>query len=47
MGDAVDDAYEKSKKTRTGYVEVENDIVDARLISELKILFRDTEFSDK
>ena len=32
MGDAVDDAYEKSKKTTADSVEVENEIVDARLI---------------
>lgn len=38
MGDAVDDAYEKSKRERKEYVEVETDIVDARLISELKSL---------
>ena len=38
MGDAVDDAYEKSKRSRGEYVEVENDIVDPRLISELKQL---------
>ena len=38
MGDAVDDAYEKSKRNAPNYVEVENDIVDSRLISELKVL---------
>jgi len=38
MGDPVDDAYEKSQRERTNYVEVESDIVDARLISELKKL---------
>ena len=42
MGDAVDDAYEKSKKREAQYIEVETDIVDARLISELKVL-RDEE----
>ena len=38
MGDAVDDAYEKSKKEKPDFVEVDTDIVDARLISELKTL---------
>ena len=38
MGDAVDDAYEKTKRERREYVEVETDVVDARLISELKTL---------
>ena len=38
MGDAVDDAYEKSKKREAEYVEVDTEIVDARLISELKVL---------
>jgi hypothetical protein len=38
MGDAVDDAYEKSQKEKPNYVEVESDIIDARLISELKVL---------
>tara|TARA_B100001564_G_scaffold359346_1_gene380752 strand:+ start:2770 stop:3285 length:516 start_codon:yes stop_codon:yes gene_type:complete len=38
MGDAVDDAYEKSQREKATYVEVERDIVDARLISELKVL---------
>ena len=38
MGDPVEDAYEKSQREKSTYVEVENDIVDARLISELKVL---------
>ena len=38
MGDPVEDAYEKSKKETANYVEVDTDIVDARLISELKVL---------
>jgi len=38
MGDAVDDAYEKSKRREPEYVEVEAEIVDARLVSELKTL---------
>ncbi len=38
MGDPVEDAYKKSQEERSTYVEVENDIVDARLISELKVL---------
>ena len=38
MSDPVEDAYRKSNENRTEYVEVETDIVDARLISELKQL---------
>tara|TARA_B100000029_G_scaffold241014_2_gene238219 strand:- start:10009 stop:10506 length:498 start_codon:yes stop_codon:yes gene_type:complete len=38
MSDPVEDAYKKSQEEKTNYVEVESEIVDARLISELKVM---------
>ena len=38
MGDVVDDAFEKSQKEQPDFIEIDKEIIDARLISELKVL---------